>query len=314
MSHYRKIDPRIWNDSKFRCLSDDGKLSFLFVLTHPHMTALGAMRATLDGLAAELGWPAKRFRTAIQPAVEAGLIDTNESAAYLALPNFLRYNEPEGPNSVKKAWINALDYIPECSEKSALIDRCRTYLDKKGPDFKKLVGDAIWDAFPDAIDDAMRDPCPIQEQEQEPKQEQEQKDPPGAAPRASSLKRTLPRNGDGSPERLGQAGVAAERNAVAVYCEAFRALYGENPRVTGQDASALKGLLRDLGSDVYEHLIARYFAARTDPSVTSARHPVAFLRARLNGLLAKSTTPGRQPGRQQISVGEWKNEKTGDVA
>ena len=30
---YRKIDPRIWNDEKFRQFSDRAKLAFLFVLT-----------------------------------------------------------------------------------------------------------------------------------------------------------------------------------------------------------------------------------------------------------------------------------------
>lgn len=35
MASYRKIDPRIWNDERFRVLTDSGKLAFLFVLTHP---------------------------------------------------------------------------------------------------------------------------------------------------------------------------------------------------------------------------------------------------------------------------------------
>lgn len=47
MARYRKIDSRIWNDAKFRELSDNGKLVFLMLLTHPSMTSLGAMRATV---------------------------------------------------------------------------------------------------------------------------------------------------------------------------------------------------------------------------------------------------------------------------
>ena len=42
---YRKISPCIWNDAKVRELSDKGKLALLFLLTHPHMTPLGAIRA-----------------------------------------------------------------------------------------------------------------------------------------------------------------------------------------------------------------------------------------------------------------------------
>lgn len=163
---YRKIDPKIWNDEKFRGLSDRGKLAFLFVLTHPHLTSLGAMRATLDGLAAELGWPAKQFRDAIGEAIRHGMVEVAEDAAYVGLPNFLRYNEPEGPNSVTRAWVEALDLIPECGHKHRLKARCRAYLDAKSDAFRKAIGDAIWHAF------AM--PCPIPEQEPEQEQEQEQ--------------------------------------------------------------------------------------------------------------------------------------------
>jgi hypothetical protein len=61
MSQYRKVDTRIWNDAQFCGLSDDGKLVFLLLLTHPNMTSLGAMRATLAGLAEEIGWEPERL-------------------------------------------------------------------------------------------------------------------------------------------------------------------------------------------------------------------------------------------------------------
>ena len=61
MAIYRKIDTRIWNDAKFNALSPNGKLAFLFILTNPNMTALGAMRATVEGLSAELRIPAEAF-------------------------------------------------------------------------------------------------------------------------------------------------------------------------------------------------------------------------------------------------------------
>lgn len=114
MARYRKIDPRIWNDAKFRSLNERGKLAFLFLLTHPGMTCLGAMRATTAGLAAELGWTPDAMRDAIHDAIRNGMVEASDADAFWALPNWLRYNAPEGPNSVK-AWPAALDLLPECA-------------------------------------------------------------------------------------------------------------------------------------------------------------------------------------------------------
>jgi hypothetical protein len=190
VARYRKIDPRIWNDTKFCALSPDGKLVFLFLLTHVQLTAIGAMRGTIPGLAAELDFPERRFRAAIEPAIQAGMVEVNEGAHYIGLPKFLKYNEPEGPNSVKKAWAAALELIPECPERVALIRRCRNYLDTCTQEFKKALADDIWKAFaiPSDMASEMASRMPsgmatrIQEQEQELELEQElekeQKEPP----------------------------------------------------------------------------------------------------------------------------------------
>jgi uncharacterized phage protein (TIGR02220 family) len=166
---YRRVDPRFWNDAKVRRLTDDGRYAFLFLLTHPNMTALGAMRATSAGLAAELGWPARRFAAALTESVRQGMVTVNEAAAFVALPNFLRYNEPNGPNAVK-AWRRALELIPECPERQTLLASCQAYLDGKSDAFRHAIGDAI----EDAIRDGALMPSGIQEQEQGQEQGQEQ--------------------------------------------------------------------------------------------------------------------------------------------
>jgi hypothetical protein len=142
---YRKVDPRIWNDEKFRALSVDGKFVFFFILTHPAMTALGAMRATLPGHAAELGCTPRRFREAILPAVKSGMVELDEGACFIGLPKFLRYNEPESPNSVK-SWVGSLDQLPECVAKRALIARAVSYLEGKSEEFRNALGKGVWEA------------------------------------------------------------------------------------------------------------------------------------------------------------------------
>ena len=120
MARYRKIDSRVWNDAKFRSLSDNAKLVFVMLLTHPNMTALGAMRATVSGLAEELGWETEAFREAFQEASAKGMAEHDPKACFVALPNFLKYNGPESPNVVK-AWASALDLLPECALKNQVV-------------------------------------------------------------------------------------------------------------------------------------------------------------------------------------------------
>jgi len=160
MARYRKIDTRIWNDQKFRALSDDGKLVFLFILSHPHLTSLGAMRATVSGLAAELGWPLERLRKAFAKGIEKGLIEHDQDASFIALPKFLKYNGPESPNVVK-SWSDSLDLIPECHLKHLLMQRVKGF------------AEALPEAFAKALPEAFRKGMPYQEQEPEQEQKQE---------------------------------------------------------------------------------------------------------------------------------------------
>lgn len=137
------------------------------------MTALGAMRATFPGLAAELRWNLERFTSAAREALNLGIIESCDTASWVGVQNFLKYNEPEGPNSVTKAWVAALQLLPECPHKIRLILRCRDYLLSRSQSFRDAIGDAIWVVFRDASPDAMLKPSVIQEKEPEQKTEKD---------------------------------------------------------------------------------------------------------------------------------------------
>jgi uncharacterized phage protein (TIGR02220 family) len=146
MSRYAKVDRRVWNDERFRAFSDDGRYLWLALLTHLHLTSLGTLRSTWAGLAAELGWSERRLRAAAGPLVEAGMVDVNEAACYLGLRNFLRYNQPESPN-VCKAWVAALELVPECEERRRLIARCEEALAELPESFRKAFAEAYRKTF-----------------------------------------------------------------------------------------------------------------------------------------------------------------------
>src|SRR5512138_210334 len=158
MGRYRKVDTRIWNDEKFRSMSDNGKLVFFFLMTHPNMTALGAMRASIPGLAAEIGHPEKGFREAFREALSKGMAKHDPEASFLWLPNFLKYNRPESPNVVK-AWSEALDLLPECNMKTQLIQHVKAFAEGLPEGFAK--------ALPEGFAKSMPKSMPYQEQEQE---------------------------------------------------------------------------------------------------------------------------------------------------
>lgn len=153
MSRYRKVDPRIWNDEKFRGLSNHAKLVFFMVLTHPGMTSLGAMRATPSGLAEELGWPPEAFRKAFQEVIDKGMAEHDAKACLVALPNFVRYNQPESPNVIK-AWVGALDLLPECALKQVVVTRAGG--------FAEDMPEAFGKAFREAFEKGMPNPEPKQ--------------------------------------------------------------------------------------------------------------------------------------------------------
>ena len=149
MSRYRKVDPRIWNDAKFSGLSDEAKLLFFMLLTHPSMTALGAMRGTLPGLAAEIGWSAEGFLKAFQEVSEKGMAEHDERACLVALPKFLKYNPPESPNVVK-AWAAAVDMLPECELKNRVIARAKSFAEGMSEGFAKALPEAFAEDMPES--------------------------------------------------------------------------------------------------------------------------------------------------------------------
>jgi hypothetical protein len=187
MARYRKVDPRIWNDAGFRQLSDSGKLAFLFLITHPNMTSLGAMRATLPGLAAELEWSAEDFREAFGEALQQGMVEHDGKAHLVALPNFIRYNAPESPNVVR-AWVGAVDLLPECDLKTLVLQRA------------KASAEGLSKAFAQAFGEAFAKAMPNQEQEQK----QEQTYPPSHGEQTYQVGRY-----PGRAPRLGRGNLAA---------------------------------------------------------------------------------------------------------
>jgi hypothetical protein len=162
---YRKVDTRIWNDEKFCSLTDDGKLVFLMLLTHHNMTQLGAMKASVAGLAEELGWALNRFQKAFTPSVACGMVEHDPRACLIYLPNFIKYNKPESPNVVK-AWVKASALLPECTLRSVVLETAKAFLEGLSEGYQQAFLEESLKAYP----------CPLANQKQKQKQKEKNLD------------------------------------------------------------------------------------------------------------------------------------------
>jgi hypothetical protein len=158
MARYRKIDTRMWGDSKFRELSSpkpSGKYLWMFLLTGPQTSNVpGLFHAGEMALAEELEWRVEDFREAFDEVFRKGLAEADWKARVVWVPNAVKYNQPESPNVVK-SWRYAWDEIPECGLKTEAHERLKA--------FTKALGEGFAKAFVEAC----AQPSPNQEQEQE---------------------------------------------------------------------------------------------------------------------------------------------------
>ena len=173
MARYRKVDPRMWGDAKFRKLTPIppcGQGLWVYLLTCPEATSLpGVIVAGEAGLAEALGWTLEAFRKAFREALAEGLLRADTQHRIVWLPNGPKYNPPESPNVVR-SWRDHWDNVPECPLKTEIYRGLRAFVEGLGEGFRK----AFREACPDPEGLGSVDPSPNQEQEQEPDQDPEQ--------------------------------------------------------------------------------------------------------------------------------------------
>jgi len=157
MTRYTKIRRELWNVSSFTARSDNAKLEYFLISTSPQQTPLGAMRATVPGLAAELGWSLRRFRPAFDELLAAGLVEADQTASYVGIPDFFELNRPKNPN-VLKSWIGALELLPDCALKVQLCSRLEALAEQLGESFAEQFRESFAKQAPKAL--------PNQEQDQ----------------------------------------------------------------------------------------------------------------------------------------------------
>lgn len=161
---YRKIDPRIWNDEKFRALSREEKLIALYVLT-AQSNRLGFFKFSKALAAEDLNMPVETFAKGFEKVCKALAWRFDPEARVLLIPKWFRYNCPENPNVLKSCLedLHDLPRTPLVSEFALCVQYLPQTLHET---FRKGLEERYGERYPQRM--------PHQEQEQEQEQEKEQ--------------------------------------------------------------------------------------------------------------------------------------------
>ena len=208
MARYRKIDPRIWNDYKFLSLSIYGRMMFLFILTHPNMTFIGALRGTREGLARELASTAGSGEDLTGGTTEAlmeayakgydellgkALVEEDKKSNFVYAKNFLKFNLPESPK-VCISFRTALEFLPECDLLTVAMARAaKIIIENQSSSFVQALTKEFREAYEKVYDEAFPlDIALSKNYEQRAKKEEEKVEKETAKPKAKRELRPLP--------------------------------------------------------------------------------------------------------------------------
>lgn len=173
---YSKVDRRIWGDFKFRSLSDDAKLLFLYLLTAPESLPLpGFFIMGKAQLAESMGWLPERLSKPFEELFRNGMVKCDWEARFLFLTNGIKRNPPDNPNVVK-GWARQFDKLPECNLKEESLSSIIEYLETLGKRYLQPFTELLPKPFAKPLSEQKGNGLRNQDQEQDQEHDQERSD------------------------------------------------------------------------------------------------------------------------------------------
>lgn len=143
MSRWRKVDVRLWGDERVRKLSRSAPsalVCWLYLLTARESIALpGAIVGGAASLAESLGWNRREFLRKFAEIEALGMARADWDARLVWLPNALKHNPPQSPNTVK-SWAKGWEELPDCDLKNAIRAEAEEFLEGFSEGFRKAFG------------------------------------------------------------------------------------------------------------------------------------------------------------------------------
>ncbi len=165
---YRPMSLKFRNEPGFRALSGPATFLWYELFFHPGLTPLGCMRATLEGLAAEMEskmrpmlpqrsverYP-QGFTEVVEELSAAGELGLDRGAHFVALRRFFEICEPQNPNGVK-GLFSAHDHIPQCELLFQHLQTLRSWCEKRGATFLEAFDTTLPPTFQQGFADLGR--------------------------------------------------------------------------------------------------------------------------------------------------------------
>lgn len=103
MAEYGKVFKKIWNNNKFRNLSDDGKLLWFYIITSPHLTLIGMYVIDKYYISGDIKWLPERLDKPFRELLGDGFIKYDDSSRTLLIPSWFEHNKIGNENQLIKA-------------------------------------------------------------------------------------------------------------------------------------------------------------------------------------------------------------------
>lgn len=146
MARYKKIDVKMWNDTRFRSLSrpqPNAQSLWQFLLTgHVTTTMPGLFSTTRGTLADTFDWSVDDTMKCFAELSLLQMVTADWDARVIWIPRAYKYNEPESLNVVK-SWEDVLHETPDCKLKWAACMVLLAELEVKGPGFLRTFEDLM---------------------------------------------------------------------------------------------------------------------------------------------------------------------------
>lgn len=252
MREFGRIETTIWQNRKFRSLSDDGRALWIYTLCCPHGNSVGCFVLPDGYIVADLNWSSERVSQTVSELLGKGLIVRDEDTSLTWVRGWWGHNTIENPNVAKGAMkaILALPRGPVFSQFLADFER-----------FPKPLAELLRKQFPNGYTNPIETKEPEPEPEREPEPENIQTSSGADAPGPSLFpESTSPDTEHGGKPEAAAGGESAEELFWGLQPQAearkvTRSLMGKLLQALGDPDRAYDALRKALESKDARHYI-----------------------------------------------------------